>query len=247
MPDEVVLEVTDLHAQYGERTILQGVDLTVRSGEIVVVLGTSGCGKSTLLKNIIRLHRPTRGSVRLLGREVADMEEEELEAMLREIGVMYQYGALLNSMTVGENVALPLEMHSSVSPALRKAIASLKLRQVGLEGTYDLYPKELSGGMRKRAAVARALVMDPRILFCDEPSAGLDPVTAGSLDDMLLRLKSSLGMTMVVITHEIRSIRRIADRIAYLHGGRILFTGTVAEAVQSGIPEVTEFFLRGAE
>lgn len=167
--------------------------------------------------------------------------------MLREIGVMYQYGALLNSMTVGENVALPLEMHSSVSPALRKAIASLKLRQVGLEGTYDLYPKELSGGMRKRAAVARALVMDPRILFCDEPSAGLDPVTAGSLDDMLLRLKSSLGMTMVVITHEIRSIRRIADRIAYLHGGRILFTGTVAEAVQSGIPEVTEFFLRGAE
>ena len=175
------------------------------------------------------------------------MEDEELEGVLREIGVMYQYGALLNSMTVGENIALPLEMHSSVSPALRKEIASLKLRQVGLENAYDLYPKELSGGMRKRAAVARALVMDPRILFCDEPSAGLDPVTAGSLDEMLLRLKSSLGMTMVVITHELRSIRRIADRIAYLHGGKILFTGTVPEATDSGIPEVTEFFLRGAE
>jgi phospholipid/cholesterol/gamma-HCH transport system ATP-binding protein len=156
---------------------------------------------------------------------------------------MYQHGALLNSITVGENVALPLEMHTSLSPGLRREIADLKLRQVELIDVYDKYPRELSGGMQKRAAVARAIVLDPDILFCDEPSAGLDPVTGKGLDIMLRTLSDTLGMTMVVVTHELESIKRIADRITYLHKGKVLFTGKLDDALKSDIPQIQEFFL----
>ena len=241
---ENILEIENLHSWYGSRHVLDGVTFSVRAGEIMVILGTSGCGKSTLLKNIIRLYTPALGSVRLLGHEMTALEEENLESVLRNVGVMYQYGALLNSLTVGENVALPLEMHTTMSPAMRREIAELKLRQVELVNVYDRYPGELSGGMKKRAAVARAIVMDPSIIFCDEPSAGLDPVTALGLDRLLLTLKETLGMTIVVVTHELESIKRIASRITYLHQGKVLFTGTLDEAFESDIPAIQEFFLK---
>jgi phospholipid/cholesterol/gamma-HCH transport system ATP-binding protein len=223
--------------------VLDGVTFDVQRGEIMVILGTSGCGKSTLLKNIIRLYRPGKGSIRLLGHEMTELEEEEIETVLKNVGVMYQHGALLNSITVGENVALPLEMHTSLSPGLRREIADLKLRQVELIDVYDKFPRELSGGMQKRAAVARAIVLDPDILFCDEPSAGLDPVTGKGLDIMLRTVCDTLGMTMVVVTHELESIKRIADRITYLHKGKVLFTGKLDDALKSDIPQIQEFFL----
>ena len=244
MDNNNILEIENLHSWYGRLHVLNGVDFAVNTGEIMVILGTSGCGKSTLLKNVIRLYTPAEGSIRLLGHEMTELEEENLEAVLQDVGVMYQYGALLNSLTVGENVALPLEMHTSMSPELRREIAELKLRQVELDNAYDKYPKELSGGMRKRAAVARAIVLDPSIIFCDEPSAGLDPVTALELDRLLLTLNKTLGMTIIVVTHELESIKRIAHRITYLHKGQVLFTGTLDEAFDSGIQEIQEFFLR---
>jgi len=238
------LEIEDLHAWYGKNHVLDGVTLNVHRGEIMVILGTSGCGKSTLLKNVIRLYTPGKGSIRLLGNEMTELEEEDIEPVLRNVGVMYQHGALLNSMTVGENVALPLEMHTELSPELRREVAELKLHQVELHNVYDKYPRELSGGMQKRAAVARAIVLDPDILFCDEPSAGLDPVTGKGLDEMLITLNETLGMTMVVVTHELESIKRIAHRVTYLHMGRVLFTGLLEDALDSDIKQIQEFFLK---
>ncbi|MFC1539050.1 ABC transporter ATP-binding protein [Candidatus Latescibacterota bacterium] len=243
MQENTILEIENLHSWYGRQHILDGINLTVSEGEILVILGTSGCGKTTLLKNIIRLYKPDEGSIRLLGKEMTELEEE-VEQVLMNVGVMYQNGALLNSLTVGENVALPLEMHTSLSPELRREVAELKLRQVELVNVYDKYPKELSGGMQKRAAVARAIVMDPEILFCDEPSAGLDPVTALGLDKLLITLNETLGMTIVVVTHELESIKRIAQRIGFLDKGKMLFNGTLDDALESDIPQIKEFFLK---
>ena len=238
------LRVEDLHSWYGSNHVLNGVTFDVHDGEIMVILGTSGCGKSTLLKNIIRLYKPGLGSIRLLGVEMTALEDEEIEPILRNVGVMYQHGALLNSLTVGENVALPLEMHTDLSPEMRREVAELKLRQVELDNVYDKYPPELSGGMQKRAAVARAIVLDPKIIFCDEPSAGLDPVTGKGLDSMLITLNETLGMTMVVVTHELESIKRIAHRVTYLHAGQVLFSGPLDDALDSDIPRIREFFLK---
>ena len=244
MNDSYTLEIENLHSWYGSFHVLDGITFKVHAGEIMVILGTSGCGKSTLLKNVIRLYKPGRGSISLLGNEMTELEEEEIEVVLKDVGVMYQHGALLNSITVGENVALPLEMHTTLSPEFRREVAELKLRQVELFNVYDRYPRELSGGMQKRAAVARAIVLDPQVLFCDEPSAGLDPVTAKGLDHMLLSLNNTLGMTIVVVTHELESIKRIAHRITYLHKGKVLFTGKIGEALDSDIPQIREFFLK---
>ncbi len=241
--DDYILEVRDLESYYGEQKVLDKVTFGVRRGEIMVIIGASGSGKTTILKNIIRLHAPSSGSIRLLGREMTEIEEEELETVLHDVGVMYQHGALLNSMTVGENVALPLEMHTTMTPGLRREVAELKLQQVELYNVYYKFPKELSGGMQKRAAVARAMVMDPQIIFCDEPSAGLDPVTTRDLDKLLISLNEALGMTIVVVSHEIESIKRIADRITYIEKGRVLFTGAIDDALHQDIPSVRNFFL----
>jgi phospholipid/cholesterol/gamma-HCH transport system ATP-binding protein len=242
-----ILTVTDLHSHYGEQHVLDGVTFSVKKGEIVVIMGASGSGKTTVLKNVIRLLTPTSGSIRLLGNEMTEMEEENLENVLRNVGVMYQHGALLNSMSVGENVALPLEMHTKMSARLRHDVAELKLRQVELVDVYHKYPKELSGGMQKRAAVARAMVMDPAVIFCDEPSAGLDPVTTRDLDQLLKNLNETLGMTIVVVSHEIESIKRIAHRIIYIEKGRVLFTGSIKEAFEKRVPPVMNFFLQPVE
>jgi phospholipid/cholesterol/gamma-HCH transport system ATP-binding protein len=240
--DGNILEVRDLESYYGEQKVLDRVTFSVRRGEIMVIIGASGSGKTTILKNIIRLNTPSSGSIKLLGREMTEIEEEDLETVLHDVGVMYQHGALLNSMTVGENVALPLEMHTTMTPELRHEVAELKLQQVELHNVYYKYPKELSGGMQKRAAVARAMVMDPQIIFCDEPSAGLDPVTTRDLDKLLINLNEALGMTIVVVSHEIESIKRIADRVTYIEKGKVLFTGSIDDALHRDIPAIRNFF-----
>jgi len=240
------LRVEGLVARYGERTILDGVNLSVRRGEVRVVLGGSGCGKSTLLKHCIGLLDPTAGRIVLLGEPLRELEGAARTAVLRRIGVLFQYGALLGSITVGENVALPLHEHTDLPPDIIAEMVRMKLAAVELSHAEHLLPSELSGGMRKRAALARALALDPELLFCDEPSAGLDPLTSAELDELLLRLRDRFGVAMVVVTHELMSIERIADRAIMLGAGRVLADGTLAEVMASQEPEVRAFFGRVA-
>ena len=226
---EKVIEVRDLVAHYGERKILDGVSMDVYAGEIMVIIGGSGSGKSTLLRHVMALEHGTSGTVKILGRDPAALDAKEALDLRKKIGVAFQGGALFSSMTVGENIMLPLYEHTVLDRTTMEIMARLKLEVVGLAGFEDLMPAELSGGMVKRAAFARAVIMDPKILFCDEPSAGLDPVIAAALDDLLLRMREAMGMTIVVVTHELESAFRIADRITVLDQGRILLTGTAEE------------------
>jgi phospholipid/cholesterol/gamma-HCH transport system ATP-binding protein len=209
--------------------ILKGLDLEVYQGEIMVIMGGSGSGKSTLLRHMLALETMTSGTIRILGVDLARASPRELAALRKNLGVAFQGGALFSSMTVVQNIMLPLVEHTNLDPATMAIMARLKLEVVGLAGFEGLMPAELSGGMIKRAAFARALVMDPRILFCDEPSAGLDPAVASAIDDLILRLRDAMGTTIVVVTHELESAFKIADRIAVLDQGRILFVGTVEE------------------
>jgi phospholipid/cholesterol/gamma-HCH transport system ATP-binding protein len=226
---EKVIEVEDLVTHYGTRLILKGVSMDVRDGEIMVIMGGSGSGKSTLLRYLMALETPTSGSMRILGNDIATLGMREFSALRRKMGVAFQSGALFSSMTVGENIMLPLNEHTSLDRQTMEIMARLKLEVVDLAGFEDLMPAELSGGMIKRAAFARAVVMDPRILFCDEPSAGLDPVVSSALDDLILKLREAMGMAIVVVTHELESAFKIADRITVLDRGEILFMGTVPE------------------
>ncbi len=228
-----VIEVRDLVTHYGPREILHGIDLDIRAGEIMVIMGGSGSGKSTLLRHLLGLKRATSGSVRLLGQELTSMSELQLYEISKRIGVAFQGGALFSSMTVGENVMLPLREHTALDEDTMRIMMRLKLEIVSLAGFEDLAPSELSGGMIKRAAFARAVVMDPDVLFCDEPSAGLDPVVSRALDELILSLRDALEMTIVVVTHELDSAFRIADRITVLDQGRILTVGTVDEVRNS--------------
>lgn len=230
---EKVIEVRDLVAHYGERKILDGVSMDVYAGEIMVIIGGSGSGKSTLLRHVMALEHGTSGTVKILGRDPAALDAKEALDLRKKIGVAFQGGALFSSMTVGENMMLPLYEHTVLDRTTMEIMVRLKLEVVGLAGFEDLMPAELSGGMVKRAAFARAVIMDPKILFCDEPSAGLDPVIAAALDDLLLRMREAMGMTIVVVTHELESAFRIADRITVLDQGRILLTGTAEELRQT--------------
>ena len=238
------VEVEQLVARYGPRTILKGVDLRVEPGEVRVVLGGSGSGKSTLLKHVIGLLPPAEGVVRLLGVDLKTADEPERNAVLSRIGMLFQGGALLNSLTVAENVALPLKSNSDLPPAVIREIVRMKLALVDLSHAIDLFPPELSGGMKKRAALARAMAFDPEILFCDEPSAGLDPITAADLDRLLLGLRDRFGMAMVVVTHELASVQTIADRVTMLDHGKVLVDGTLDEARRVDHPWVRSFFDR---
>jgi len=213
---EPIIRVEHLVAGYGDRTIFDDVSFEVRRGEVFVILGGSGSGKSTLLKNMIGLYRPWQGRVLIDGADIAAAEGDERRAILRRIGVMYQQGALFGSMTLLENVRLPMEELTELPAEAMDRIAASKLKLVQLEGFEDFLPAELSGGMRKRAAIARAMALDPAILFLDEPSAGLDPITSAELDDTILRLAGTLGITFVVVTHELASIYKIADRVVML-------------------------------
>ena len=224
-----VIEVRDLHARYGQRAVLHAVNLTVQPGEIRVIMGGSGSGKTTLLRHLLGLNHAERGEVRVLGRDLCRMTEEEIDALRRQIGVSFQGGALFNSMTVGENVALPLREHATLDESTLQVMVRLKLEVVSLAGFENLMPAQLSGGMVKRAALARAIALDPKLLFFDEPSAGLDPVVAVELDELILKLRDALRMTIVVVTHELESAFKIADTITVLDAGENLMTGTVAE------------------
>jgi len=242
-----VITVRDLVTYYGDRRILDGVSLDVNEGEVLVIMGGSGSGKSTLLRYLLALERPTSGSVSILGVDVNGADAAALQELRKRMGVAFQGGALFSSMSVGDNIMLPLREHTRLDEQTMRIMTRLKLEVVDLAGFEHLMPSELSGGMIKRAALARAVVMDPKLLFCDEPSAGLDPVVAAALDDLILRLRSALGMTVVVVTHELDSAFKIADRIVVLDRGSILVTGTVSEVRACDNPRVRNLLNRTLE
>jgi len=223
---EPLIEVEDLVTYYGQRRILDGINLRVGTGEIRVIMGGSGSGKSTLLRHLLGLNIPAAGRIRLLGKDINRLDSQAMYQLRKQIGVSFQGGALFNSLTVGENVAFPLREHTRLDANTMRIMARMKLEVVNLAGFEDLYPAELSGGMIKRAALARAIVMDPKLLFFDEPSAGLDPVVSAELDELILRLRDSMNITIVVVTHELDSAFKIADSITILDQGRIALTGS---------------------
>ncbi len=243
-PSDPVIDVRQLEAYYGRRRILHGVDLQVMPGEIRVIMGASGSGKSTLLRHIIGLQRPHSGEVRILGTDVARAGSTEMLALRRRLGVSFQGGALITSMSVGENVSLPLREHTRLDENTIRIMSRLKLEVVNLGGFQDLMPSQLSGGMTKRAALARAIVMDPKLLFFDEPSAGLDPVVSAELDELILKLRDALRMTIVVVTHELESALKIADTITVLDHGRVLETGPTASVQASSNERIQDLFRR---
>ena len=224
-----VIEVENLSTYYGDRQILKNVSLSVEEGEILVIMGGSGSGKSTLLRYMLALERPISGRVRVLGKDMVSASRSEMYELRKKSGVAFQSGALFSSMSVGDNIMLPLREHTDLDDSIIRIMARLKLEVVELAGFEELMPAELSGGMLKRAALARAVVMDPALLFCDEPSAGLDPVVAAAIDDLILRLRDALRITIIIVTHELESAFKIADRIAVLDKGEILIVGSVDE------------------
>ncbi|HEY1424029.1 MAG TPA: ABC transporter ATP-binding protein [Candidatus Acidoferrum sp.] len=244
---EPAIAIRNLHVAYGEREILHGVTFDVPAGETVVILGGSGSGKSTLLRTLVGLEAPTSGEIIVRGKNLQNLSETEWRELRQHIGISFQSGALFGSMTVGENVALPLHEHTDLDPATIEIMVRLKLEEVGLSGYEDYMPAQLSGGMKKRAAVARAMAMDPEILFFDEPSAGLDPIIAAGIDQLLLKLKEAFGITIIVVTHELASAFLIADRMVLLDKGYIVANGTPAELQASTHPRVRQFLDRVAE
>ena len=243
----ILIEVDNLVTHYGETLVLNGVSLQVHRGEVFVVIGGSGCGKTTLLKHMTGLLFPTSGSIRYRGEDITHMTEERLASLQQTIGIAFQSGALFNSMTVGDNVALPLREYTKMPEPLIDGIVRLKLSLVGLAAAQHMMPADLSGGMRKRAGLARAMALDPPVIYFDEPSAGLDPITAAGLDDLILDLNHLMGSTFIIVTHELDSIRKIADRIVMLDRGVVIFTGTVEEAERSSQARVRQFFDRQAD
>jgi len=242
------IEVSNLTCGYDGNVVLQDVSFTVPRGEIFFVIGGSGCGKSTLLRNLIGLYQPMAGRVRFQGRSFTDADLATRRNLLKTFGVLYQGGALWSSLTLRQNVALPLEEHTELSPREIAELSSLKLAQVGLTGFEDYYPSEISGGMKKRAGFARALALDPSIVFLDEPSAGLDPVTSRKLDELVMQVRDTFGTTLVIVSHELASIFGIADRVIMLDRDAkgIIAEGAPRElAEQSRDPRVTEFLHRG--
>ena len=238
------IEVRDLQKSYGQRRVLCGLDLDVRAGETLVILGGSGSGKSTLLRCLVGLERPDAGSVRIWGKDIFSVDRATLSRIRERMGMAFQGGALFGSMTIAENIELPLSEFTDLPASTRRIIARIKLGMVGLEDAMDQFPAQLSGGMRKRAALARALALDPDVLFFDEPSAGLDPVTAAGIDRLLMQLKKVFDVTVVVVTHEMESAFRIADRLALMHEGRFLVVDTPDRVRRSDHPIVRRFLDR---
>jgi phospholipid/cholesterol/gamma-HCH transport system ATP-binding protein len=243
------IEVRGLEMAYGSYVLMRDISFTVAPGEVMVIMGGSGCGKSTLLKYLIGLKEVEKGEILYCGRSFSKATPEQQEEMQRTFGVLYQGGALWSSLTLAENVALPLEQYTRLSSEEIREIVSMKLALVGLKGFEEFYPSEISGGMRKRAGLARAMSLDPALLFFDEPSAGLDPITSRRLDELILRLRDSLGTTIVVVTHELASIFTIADTSIFLDAETktVIAHGNPRELVKEGHsdPKVREFLLRG--
>lgn len=239
--EKPVIEVVDLVRKFGERAVIDDVSIKIRRGETLVIMGGSGCGKSTLLRHIIGSMKPTSGSVKIFGEEITTMSEFEIERIRRRFGMLFQSGALLASLTVGENVALPLFQHTELSPDEIEEVVRQKLQIVGLTGFEHLKPAEISGGMKKRVGLARALALDPELLFSDEPTSGLDPIMTAVVDQLTLRLTRGSGMTAVVVTHDMTSAFRIATRMIMLGHGKIVAQGTPDEIRNDPHPEVQQF------
>src|SRR5882757_9782000 len=246
-PIEPVISLRNLRVSYGDREILHGISFDVRQGETLVILGGSGSGKSTLLRTLVGLEKPSAGQIFIKGRDLAKTSAAEMDEIRRKMGMSFQSGALFGSMTVGENVALPLREHTQLEDSTIEIILRLKLQQVGLEGFEYYAPSQLSGGMKKRAAVARALAIDPEILFFDEPSAGLDPIIAAGIDELILELKRAFRMTIIVVTHELASAFLIADRMILIDKGHVVAIATTDEMRASTQPRVRQFLDRVPE
>lgn len=241
------IEVKGLVTHYGDREILRNISLSIPKGKTTVILGGSGCGKSTLLRHLIGLLKPTSGSILINGRDITAMNETELNEVRKKFGMLFQGAALLNSLSIADNVALPVKEHTRLEDSTIQIMVRMKLDLVGLSGFGGFFPSQLSGGMKKRAGIARAMALDPEIIFFDEPSAGLDPVTAAGLDELILKLRDIFKMTIVVVTHELLSIFMIADYVIMLDAGSVIFSGTLEELKASGQPRIKMFLDRQAE
>jgi len=236
-----MIRIENLHKSFEDKRVLRGVNLEINDGEVMVILGSSGCGKSVLLKHIIGLFTPDDGKVIVDGAEISSLSKRALYDIRQKFGMLFQSAALFDSMTVYENVSLNLTEHSRMREAEKREVVKDKLELVGLEGTEEMYPSELSGGMRKRVGLARAICMEPEIVLYDEPTTGLDPIIADNINDLIMRLQQRLNITSVVVTHDMRSAFMIADRMAMLSEGVIRFVGTSKEIEESEDPEVREF------
>jgi phospholipid/cholesterol/gamma-HCH transport system ATP-binding protein len=247
LDSEVMVSLRDVRVSYGDVEILHGVTFDVKRGETLVILGGSGSGKSTLLRTLVGLEKASSGEIWIKGENIAAIPNSEMDEIRKKIGMSFQGSALFGSMTVGENVALPLREHTKLEDSTIEIMVRLKLEQVGLAGFEYYMPSQLSGGMKKRAAVARALAMDPEILFFDEPSAGLDPIIAAGIDQLILELKQAFRMTIIVVTHELASAYLIADRMVLIDKGHVVAIGTTAEMRASTQPRLRQFLDRVPE
>ena len=238
---EWMIAVRHLRKRFGSKVVLEDVSFTVQHGTVCVIMGGSGSGKSTILRHLIGAYKPDSGEIYLDGEEITCLRERELQRVRRKFGMLFQGGALLNSLTVGENVALPIRHHTDLPKATIEIMVKLKLELVGLRDAEHLKPSEISGGMQKRVSLARAIALDPKIVFYDEPSAGLDPIVAGVIDKLMIDLTGKMGITSLVVTHDMQSAFRIADKMVMLHRGRIVAAGTPEEIRASADPLVQQF------
>ena len=248
MPDneDTIIDVTDLVVRFGDRTVIDGVSFDVKRGENFVILGGSGSGKTTLLRNLVGLMRPTAGRIVFDGKDFTQMSDRERIEVRKRMGMCFQGSALFGSMTVGENVAMALREHTKLESSTIDIMVKIKLELVGLSGFENYLPSELSGGMKKRAGLARAMAMDPDIIFYDEPSAGLDPIVGAGLDMLICKLQSTFGLTSVIVTHELASVESLADRVCLLHRGKLIAVGPLEEVKGLDHPYVQQFFERRA-
>ena len=241
MAEDPVIVVEGLVKSFDGRTVLDGINFKVFPGQTLVIMGGSGCGKTTLLKHLISVYRPDSGRIMMLGRDITEMEGEELNEIRKHYGVNFQFGALYNSMTVGENVALPMTEHTNLSRSVIEIMVKMKLELVGLRDFENLKPSQISGGMKKRVALARSIALDPEILFYDEPTSGLDPINTGVIDQLIMDLSKKLGVTSVVVTHDMASAFKIADQMIVLYLGKVVAQGTPEEVRRSDDGLVQQF------
>ena len=240
-----VIEISDLVKTFEGRRVIDGISLKVRRGETLVIMGASGCGKSTLLRCLIGAHRAEEGAIRLFGQDIASLPGRELDAVRRRFGILFQSGALFSSMTVGENVALPLKEHTDLSAEMIDLMVKVKLELVGLREAEHQLPSEISGGMAKRAGLARAIALDPELLFYDEPTSGLDPIMTGIIDGLIVDLSRTMNVTSVVVTHDLKSAFRVADRMVVLNNGRIVAGGASAHEIRAHQDPFVKKFIQG--
>jgi len=241
MNGKAIVELRGLHKRFDQLVVLDGLDLSLREGQTTVIIGESGAGKSVILKHIVRLLHPDRGEVHYRGQRIDNLPERELAAIRPNFGFLFQLSALFDSMTVGANVAFPLVEHRHLKEAQAQRIAADKLAMVGLPDIPGKWPAELSGGQKKRVALARAIALDPEVILYDEPTTGLDPPRADVINELIIKLQKELGVTSVVVTHDMASATKVADRITMIHGGKLIFDGTPRSIAECSIPRVRQF------